>query len=108
MIELVICPLCGGVIHRHLRTQELTKIRRRRGQDTGDVARMLHQIAERDHARDRARARDVCHAHYLVKHRYRYRLWRRYGWAWLMRWPRRQPPALVESEFFEPLEFLER
>ena len=68
---------------------------------------MMFQAAQAEREEELAACERACTEHYLAQHRLRLRLWRRLGWAWLMRWPTREPRALaVGQTAFDPVRFI--
>jgi len=87
-MELIICPICARIIHRHDATPIAARARVGRG---GNPSALLYEMAldlelthqERIHA-----AEEACAAHYRKRHPVRLWLWRKTHWAALMnkRW----------------------
>jgi hypothetical protein len=107
-VELVICPLCAEVVHRHVRGAVTTRIRVQPLGQTSDVFNALIQMASTEHAEEMADAERACVTHFKETHRLRYSLWRRFGWKRLLTWPGRRYDVLPEDQTFEPLAFMKR
>ena len=102
--ELIICPLCAEIIHSHMRDQIETRIRIPSGSphaSSAAIAELVRRAADEE-AQERLAAENDCVAHYLEHHALRYRLWKRWRWTWLMKWPtRRYKHPLPEQQIFE-------
>jgi len=106
--ELIFCPLCGNVIHRHFRTSVATTVRvPSRSRDTTAVVAELYARAREERSQELADAEQACVLHFQTNHRLRFRLWERFRKPWLIIWPRRHKSApLPDQQIFEPLQFL--
>jgi hypothetical protein len=109
MIELVICPLCGSEIYRHVggRVETRIKIPSRIPQAV-NVMNLLAYMARQETEQETALVERACEDHYRAHHRLRIELWRRLGWTWLMRWPQRKPkkPLRLDQDLVDPVRFI--
>jgi hypothetical protein len=108
--ELVVCPLCAEIVHRHYRTQVETRISvPSRFEKTTDVFAAMHQMALDERAEEMAVAERDCVSHYEKSHQLRLWLWRRLGWSHLITWPTRAyTHTMPEDQLFEPLKFMKQ
>lgn len=107
-VELIICPLCGAEIHRHVAGLVETRIRLpSRTPYLTSAGMMLAEMAEQEKRKEIELVERDCVDHYQSRHSLRLSLWRRLGWAWLMRWPTRKMdgPGLGR-EVFDPIRFI--
>ena len=101
--ELIVCPLCAEVVHEHTRDSVVTRVRlpSRSPHAAAALAELQRRAIEEDRQEKRA-AEAACIAHYRTHHALRYRLWKRWRWTWLMKWPtRRYKHPLPEQQIFE-------
>ncbi len=105
--ELVFCPLCRVEMHRHVagKVEMRIKLPSRTTQGASAMT-MLGEQARAEHEAEMAACERDCVAHYEQRHSLRLRLWRRLGWAWLMRWPTRDPALGFDQIAIEPLQFV--
>ena len=101
--ELIICPLCATVIHRHVGGRVSTRISIPSRSTIGaSVIAELQRRAIEERKQEVLEAEAACVKHYVEHHRLRYSLWKRARWTWLMKWPQRKPPPpLPDQQYFE-------
>lgn len=97
MWELIICPVCGDVVHRHYAAPIRSAGRvssRDYAAGSGLLTAMMDQ-ANWEHDQLKAAAECACVEHFEQSHPLRLRLWHRYRWDWIMnrRWPWSRPKA---------------
>lgn len=87
-VELIVCPLCNRIIHRHDATPASSRAMiSSRANSTATLLQMMAEM-EADH-RERVRAAEqACEVHYARRHGVRLWLWRRLHWDPIMnrRW----------------------
>jgi hypothetical protein len=106
-VELVVCPLCRAEIHRHVAGPVETRISLpSRTKSGGDAIGMLIENARLEQEKEILLCEQACVGHYRDRHRLRLSLWRRFGWAWLMRWPTKQPVPHLGHDLFDPVQFI--
>ncbi len=68
---------------------------------------ILAEMAEEETRQEIEAAERACVDHYRTDHSLRLSLWRRLGWAWLMRWPMRKwrEPGLGRT-VLDPVRFI--
>jgi hypothetical protein len=90
-VELIVCPLCRKIIHRHDAEPSTSRARVSSRVGNRESAALLSEMMEdmeRAHRERIEAAEAACLLHYQSKHRLRIWLWHRLHWDGLMnkRW----------------------
>lgn len=100
--EVIVCGICGAAIHRQRSWPIMSRASVDSRTSSKDAASLLTAMmldAERVHQEMLKRAEDACVRHFEERHPRRLRLFRRYGWKWLMRqrfpWEKPKMPEFV-------------
>ncbi len=103
MHEIIYCPICMKPIHSQLSTQIVSRASVP-SHVPGAGAEMLTAMmleSERAHQEMLAIAEENCTKHMRAQHAWRYRLWQRFDWEWLMnkRWPWQRTPEMERFDY---------
>lgn len=89
-VELIGCPLCAKIIHRHDATEISSRARVSSWHGKNHAQLLTQMVADSEQAyRERVlAAEEACQRHYETNHRLRLWLWKRLHWNGLMnrRW----------------------
>lgn len=104
MKEIILCPICGDVIHEQYSEPILGRASLPSRTPPEAASAMLTQMmlaADRMHQEMLQTAEDACAEHMRSRHARRMRLWERYRWNWLLtrRWPWQHASKHEQFEF---------
>ena len=97
--EIILCPICREVIHRHYAAPIESRARISSRAPAGHASNMLTLMMEeanRMHEELVLKAEEACASHFRERHPLRLRLWKKLKWNWVLNrrfpWQRHSAP----------------
>lgn len=99
--EVILCPICGEVIHQQLSEPILSRGRTSSRDYAAAAATLTEMVmaAEAEHERMLRTAEEICAEHMRTRHAWRFKLWQKTGRDWILQ--RRWPWSKFDHEQFE-------